>query len=50
MKLSELLFYGGIFIAAVSLLIAVVSFAVLKGKSGRLRVQLDEEYGSPEKR
>jgi hypothetical protein len=46
---GELLFYGGLIVAAGALLVAIVLLCVYKVKSTRLKAQFDREYGSKAK-
>ena len=51
MSLSgEVLFYGGIVVAAAALVLAIVFFCVFKIKSARLNAKLNQEYGEKRKR
>lgn len=42
---NEVLFYGGLGITGVSLLLAIIYFCISKIKSVRLNAQLESEYG-----
>lgn len=42
---DSVIFYGGIVLAGVSALIALISIPVFLGRKRRLRAELDEEYG-----
>ncbi len=45
---SELLFYGGVMIMAVSVLTALPTGLVLTAARRRLKRKLEEEYGKPQ--
>ena len=47
---NEVLFYSGLGITGVSLLLAIVYFCISKIKSVRLNAQLDTEYGERKKK
>lgn len=49
MGYSELLFYSGITISAVSLLLGLIAFMVFRGKRRHLNAKLDQEYGTMKK-
>lgn len=49
MNCNQLLFYGGIALAAVTLVLGAACLAIYKVKTVRLEAQLDYEYGKPEK-
>ncbi len=42
---SELLFYGGIAICGVALLLAIISFCAFKIRAVKLNARLEAEYG-----
>lgn len=45
---DSVIFYGGIALAGVSALLAIISIPVFLGRKKRLRMELDEEYGKRE--
>lgn len=46
---NEMLFYGGILLAGISALLAIIFFCISKVKSAKLNAQLDKEYGERSK-
>lgn len=49
MNWGELLFYGGIAVAAGAVLFGIAAFVTLRVKRRRLEAALDEEYGPRER-
>ncbi len=47
---NEIIFYGGIVIAAVAVLAMTAAFLVFTVKKSRLKEKLDNEYGKKEKK
>ncbi len=43
--INELLFYGGVIVAGISIVAAIVCFCISKVRSVTLNAQLDAEYG-----
>lgn len=48
--LNEVLFYGGIAMAVIALILALIFFITYKVKSAKLIRQLDKEYGENRKK
>ncbi len=46
---DEWLFYGGLILGGISLLIMIFAFCIFQVKKVRLNVQLDVEYGERKK-
>ena len=47
--LNEVLFYGGMAMAVIALILALIFFITYKVKSAKLNRQLDKEYGESQK-
>ena len=48
--LNEVLFYGGMIMAVIALILALIFFITYKVKSAKLNRQLDKEYGESRKK